>query len=166
VSDSMESLQEVHRQAVADGMVKVGLPISERGGGTEWCFGKRLSATHARLDNVPVYCDGIGYGDVVEFREQDPPHELFKEFVRVVTRCSTTYVFPVFDDEEATPSEGELRSTMLRVRASLLSMPEGDRPLAIEGVMAGWLASAWPLSVTAEQRARAIAWALVWQGED
>jgi hypothetical protein len=151
MSKSMESLQEVHRQAVADGMVKVGLPISERGGGTEWCFGKRLSAIHARLDNVPVYCDGIGYGDVVEFREQNPPHELFKEFVGVVTRCSATAVLP-YCDEDVPENPG--RQLYRAARERLLALPEAIRPLAIEGVIPGWVAVALPLGLSRRQFAR------------
>ncbi len=165
-ANQTEELERAHRQAVADGMVKVGLPMTDRDGCVEWCFAHRLSPTLARIDNVPVFCDEVHFGDVVQYREQDPPHPLFKDFVRVRTQGSTTYVFPVFDDEEAMPAEDEMRAVMGRVRASLLSMPEGDRPLAVEGVMAGWLASAWPLSVTREFRAKAIAWAVVWQGED
>jgi hypothetical protein len=156
VSKSIERLQGIHRQAVADGMVKVGLPMSD-GRGTEWCFGKRVSAIHARLDNVPVYCDGIGYGDVVEFREQDPPHELFKEFVRVVTRCSAKAMMPY-----SVPGVPEPESSRLyrEARERLLALPEAIRPLAIEGVMPGWVALALPLGLSRSEFA-AVARAVV-----
>jgi hypothetical protein len=144
---SLESLQELHRQAVADGMVKVGLPMLD-GRGTEWCFGKRLSAIHARLDNVPAYCPGIGFGDVVEFREQEPPHELFKDFVRVVTRCSATVVIPYCGEDVPKAESSRLYR---EARERLQALPEAIRPLEVEGLVPGWVALALPLGLSRSQ---------------
>lgn len=142
-ADPLESMREVHRQALADGMVKVGIPMDGEGGGSEWCFAKRLSASHARLDNVPVFCDGVHYGDVVEFREQDPPHELFKDFVRVVTQGSGTLVLPFGNDCAALPPD-EWRRRFLEVRERLLALPKRIRPLAVERVANCWVSIALP----------------------
>jgi hypothetical protein len=165
VNESIEGLQELHRQAVADGMVKVGIPMAESDGGREWCFGKRLSATHARLDNVPVFCHGVHFGDVVEFCEQDPPHELFKDFVRVVTPGSTTLVVP-YCDEDLVLERDEYRQRFSQVRARLLELPEAIRPLAVEGVCDGWLAIALPLPLNHRQVRDVVMVACPWQGED
>jgi hypothetical protein len=142
--NSKATVQEINRQAVADGMVKVGLPMSGFDG-REWCFAYRLSAIHARLNNVPVYSDGIGYGDVVEFREQDPPHELLKEFVRIVTRGSRTVVLSYC--KEGT-SEDACRRLFQQARERLLALPEDIRPKAIEAPAIGWVALALPLGLS------------------
>lgn len=150
MSKALDELREVRRQALADGMVKVGLPMTDDPDGRERCFGKRLSATHARLDNVPVFCDGVHFGDVVEFREQDPPDELLKEFVRVVTRGSGTAVVPYCDGDVPRPKD-ELQSLFSQARDRLMALPEPIRPLAVEGVMPGWLALALPVGLSRPQ---------------
>jgi ribosomal protein S17 len=146
--DQIEELKRVHRQAVADGMVKVGLPVKGRNVSVEWCFAHRLSRTFARIANIPVHADNVHYGDVVEYREQRPRHQLLKEFVGVRTQGSTTLVCPVD------------RRLMRRVRELLMAMPASDRPLAIQAPARGWLASAWPLTMTDKQRAITVATAV------
>lgn len=166
MSKALDELREVHRQALADGMVKVGLPMADDPAGREWCFGKRLSATHARLDNVPVFCHGVHFGDVVEFREQSPPDELLKEFVRVVSQGTTTFVLPLeAEDEDVPRSEHEQRAMFIRARERLLALPEAIRPLAVEGVMPGWLALALPLGLTRPQIAMVASVIRGWQAD-
>jgi len=150
MSKALDELREVHRQALADGMVKVGLPADMGPVETEWCFAERISATRARLVNVPVFCHGVHFGDVVEFREQDPPDELLKEFVRVVTRGSGTAVVPYCDGDVPRPKD-ELQSLFSQARDRLMALPEPIRPLAVEGVMPGWMALALPVGLSQPQ---------------
>jgi hypothetical protein len=163
-ADQTEELERVHRQAVADGMVKVGLPMTDRDGCVEWCFAHRLSPTLARIDNVPVFCDEVHFGDVVEYREQDPPHPLFKDFVRVRTRGSTTLVVP-YCDEDVRLEADEYRRRFSQVRDQLLALPEPTRPLAVEGVYEGWLAMALPLGLKRRQVRDVVVVACPWQAE-
>lgn len=164
MSNALNELRQVHRQAVADGMVKVGLPMADSPGGVEWCFGQRLSATRARLDNVPVFSDVAHYGDVVEFREQDPSDELLKAFVGVKSQGSQTVVLPYGDDDEPLPRD-EVRRRFDLVRERLLALPEPIRPLAVEGVVDGWVAVALPLGLTRRQVRAVVRSIPEWQGE-
>lgn len=150
MNKAMQELQSIRRQALADGMVKLGLPMAGEDGGVEWCFARRLTASHARIDNVPAFCDGVAFGDVVEFAELSPPDELLKEFVRVVTRGSETVVLP-YGDERVPRLKDGLPSLFSQVRDRLLALPQEIRPLTVEGVMPGWVALALPLGLTNEQ---------------
>ena len=104
----LNDMQETYRQAECDGMVKVGIPCHPSTGITlERCWAKRLSASYARLDNVCLFQDGVGFGDVVEFREQAEPHAILKEFVRVISRGSIqTLVVYATRAEAADDSDG------------------------------------------------------------
>ena len=137
-----EELVDLHRQAAADGMVKIALPMDE--GGIEWCYGKRLSATRARMVNVPVFCSGVRYGDVVEFGEQDEPSEFFKVFVSVVEQHSFTVPFRVSCESKATPADSRLRRQA--VVDALQALPEADRPEMYEWVAGELIVMAWPLT--------------------
>ncbi len=146
---SKQDQHAIHEQAVADGMVKVGIPMGDDDG-IEWCFAHRISATHARIDNVPACCDGVNYGDVIEFREQDPPHVLFKEFVRVKTQGSHTLAFQFAPGKLVrTLTPDELQARAKRIREFLDAAPAGIKPLAVERICDGWMAGAWPMTAKA-----------------
>lgn len=139
-------LTAAHRQAIDDGMVKVGIPMELPCGGIEWCFAKRVSATHARIDNIPVFCSHVNYADIVEFAEQDSPHVLFKAFVRVKTQGSECLTFSCVPESlSRTLSVHQLRARATAVRERLDAAPEHVRPLCIEGVEPGVLSAAWPV---------------------
>lgn len=148
---SKQDREAIHEQAVADGMVKVGIPMTDDDG-VEWCFAQRISATHARIDNVPVFCDAVNYGDVIEFREQDPPDVLFKEFVRVKTRGSHTLAFRFASRKVVrTLTADELQARARRMREYLDAAPGSIKPLAVEGIGEGWMAGAWPTTANARE---------------
>lgn len=149
-----QDMQAIHEKAAADGFVKVGLPM-DNSESCEWCFARRISPTHAKIDNVPVACAAVNYGDVVEFREQDPPHVLFKEYVRVKTRGSQTFVFRFAPQKLlGTLTPDELKARAGRMREHLNSGPESIKPLALERVSEAWMAGAWPLTAKASKVAR------------
>ena len=125
-------------------MVKIGIPMELPSGGIEWCFAKPVSATHARIDNIPVCCSHVNYADIVEFAEQESPHVLFKTFVQVKTQGSECLTFSCVPDHLAsTLSVNELRARAIAVRERLNAAPEHVRPVCIEGVGPGVLAAAW-----------------------
>lgn len=150
----------IARQAVADGMVKIGIPIDEEvGPSLEWCWAKRVSATHAKLDNCCMFSDVVGFGDIVEFRELDDadggPHELLKVLVRVVTRGSTQCLCEYATEQESadsSPASNRSLSSRLRaIRLALESLPEEVRPIYVEGMFPGFACVAFPAAVTPEQ---------------
>lgn len=157
---NLEQYAAQMRQAIADGMVKVGIPTgSDNGPSMEWCWAERLSPTHAKLCNCCVFRDDIGFGDIVEFREQGDdeggPHDAMKLFVRVVTRGSTQCQFmysTVAEARDESPAAKEALTLRLRsIRQSLESLPEDVRPISFEGLFAGFACAAFPASVTPAQ---------------
>ena len=153
---SKHDLHAIHEQAVADGMVKVCIPMSDDDG-FEWCFAHRISAAHARIDNVPVFCDAVNYGDVIEFREQDPPDVLFKEFLRVKTQGSHTLAFSFAPRKVLrTITPDDLQARGKRMREYLNAAPDSIKPLAVEGIGDGWMAGAWPMTASARDVRRYI----------
>ena len=144
-------LEAVHRKAIADGMIKVGIPMTGVEG-CEWCFAKPVSPSHAKLVNVPVHCDHVHYGDVVEFREEDPPHVLLKQFVRVKTQGSHSQAFQFVSDEVAQAlAPDQLQHRARRMLKYLHDAPAHIRPLDVVYVGAGWMVGAWAMTADADE---------------
>jgi hypothetical protein len=150
-----QQMRDTLRRAVADGVVKVGIPAAD-GTTTEWCWAKRVSKNHAKLMNCCVFGDGPGYGDIVEFREQpDGPHKVLKDFVRVVSTGSRQCEFIYATDDEVkdrSPAlDRELLHRLQAIRETLDQLPEDVRPICLEGLVPGMGCAAFPEAVAAPE---------------
>lgn len=158
---NINQLADAMQAATNDGMVKVAIP-SSCGGTLEWCWARRISPTHAKLENCCVFCDDVNFGDIVEFAEQPAdnggPHEVLKQFVRVVTRGSMQCEFFYSTDAEAGDDSPEMREKlshrMRTIRNTLKALPDAVRPICIEGLLTGYGCAAFPITVTPEQAER------------
>lgn len=155
----IEELQEINRQAIRDGMVKVGIPCDDvRGPSREWCWAKRVAPSYARLENCCVFAEGVNFGDIVEFREQGQedggPHELLKAFVRVVTKGSTqrdiVYATVAEVRNKSDRTIAEMRRRIAGIRRFCNSLPVGVRPSYIEGLTPGLACIAFPAGISDE----------------
>ena len=161
---NQEQYAENMRQAVADGMVKVGIPCEYGPVNREWCWAKRLSSSFAKLDNCCVYRDDVYFGDVVEFCERDNdhggPHPVMKSFVRVVSRGSTqlpiAYGTAVELADRSDRMRAEFTDRFRTICAFCDAMPIAVRPVCVEGFVAGIAHVAFPATVTIDE-ARALA---------
>ncbi len=152
------------QKAIEDGMVKVGIPADDHQG-REWCWGRRISSTHAKLVNCCVFDANVNFGDVVEFSELNDdcggPHELLKSFVRVVTRGSTQCEFLYATDDEASDKSDAMKARLAdrlrKIRATLEAMPASVRPVAVEGLWTGLGCAAFPPTVTAVEAEQMVA---------
>ena len=147
----------INKQAVADGMVKIGIPCNEDAPASrEWCWAKRVSRTHAKLENCCLHRDGVRFGDVVEFREQSDEdggsHEVLKLFVRVISRGSTQCEFfyaTVAESRDESPAmKFSLTHRWRQICQSLKTLPEDVRPMYCEGMVPGYGCAAFPASVS------------------
>lgn len=150
----LEELGESLRKAADDGMVKIGIPHDDDSF-TEWCWATPVSRSHARLANVCMAGD-VGWGDIVQFEElpetDGGPHDVLKAFVRVVTRGSTQCGFVFATDKEA-KDKSPARDAVLHQRwrticDTLKCLPEGERPLCVEGMGNGFGIAAFDTAVT------------------
>jgi hypothetical protein len=150
----------INQQAVADGMVKIGIPCSEGASASrEWCWAHRVSPSHAKLDNCCILRDDVRFGDVVEFCEQSAddggPHDVLKLFVRVVSRGSTQCEFfyaTVAEGRDQSPAmKRALTRRWRQICHSLKTLPEDVRPMYLEGMKAGYGCAAFPASVMPAQ---------------
>jgi hypothetical protein len=150
----------ISQQAVADKVIKIGIPCHEDAPASrEWCWAHRVSPTHAKLDNCCFLRDGVRFGDVVEFREQGEEdggsHEVLKLFVRVVSRGSTQCEFVYATNAEMRRKSPAIKRALTRrwrqISHSLEKLPEDVRPVALEGMTAGYGCAAFPASVTPAQ---------------
>jgi len=146
----------INQQAVADGMVKIGIPIgTPPSASREWCWAQRVAPSYARLENCCVYGEGINFGDIVEFREQGDEdggaHEVLKLFVRVVTKGSTQRDILYATSAEARNKSdrmiAKLRSRIVGIRRFCDSLPVAVRPLCVEGLTPGRACIAFPADV-------------------
>ncbi len=161
---SVEQYAGVTQQQIDDGMVKIGIP-SNCGRTLEWCWAHRVSATHAKLNNCCVFRDGVNFGDIVEFQEQQEcdggPHELLKRFVAVTTRGSTQCEFMYSTEAEASDKSPAMREKLAHrlqtIRSTLDRLPEDVRPICFENLLIGYGCAAFPAAVTAEQAQRFVA---------
>lgn len=140
-------------------MVKVGIPPDPTIGiKVEWCWAKRLSASYARLDNVCLCQESIGFGDVVEFCEQAEPHAILKKFVRVVSRGSKQVVVTYATANEAFSCSKSKRAQLQKRRRKIDRFLENDSggiaALAWAGGIPGVLYIALPVGTTEEEIAQ------------
>lgn len=106
-------MQETYRQAERDGMVKVAIRTHPSTGYTiEWRWATRLSASYAPLDKACLFRDGIGFGVVVECREQAEPHPIFAEFVEVISPGSIQTLVAYATRAEATDDLDGMRQKL------------------------------------------------------
>ena len=157
-----DDLLQIYRQAKCDGMVKIGIPTHPSTGlKVELCWAKRLSPSYARIDHVSIIQAGVGFGDVVEFRERAQPHAVLKEFVRVVSCGSEPLVVAYATRKEAAISSKSMRAQLRKRRCDIdrfLENPRGGRAaLAWVGAEPGVLCIALPVGTTEEEAERLLA---------
>jgi hypothetical protein len=147
----------INQQAVADGMIKIGIPIGTPPSvSREWCWAQRVAPSYARLENCCVYGEGINFGDIVEFCEQGDedggPHEILKRFVRVVTRGSTQrdvlYATIAEARNKSDRTIAKLRRRIVGIRRYCDSLPVEVRPHYVEGLTPGLACIAFPADIS------------------
>lgn len=156
----------VTQEEINEGLIKVGIPCPDDcGPSMEWCWARRMSPSYARLENCCTFADGVSFGDIVEFCEQDDsdggPHEFLKSFVRVVTRGSTQHVVAYATIDESRDKSDRSREIITQryreLRRYCDAMPNSVRPIAVEGMVPGLACVAFPAHVTDDEAETLIA---------
>ena len=155
-----KELQMTRRQLAIDGFVKVGIPGDCNSGVvTEWCWAKRLSKSYARLITCCMSQNGVGYGDVVEFREwPKQSHPLSKQFLWVVSRGSEQVMIAYASRSDAASAsqkaQKRLKSRCRDVQRFLETARGEGLVLAWECMHAGFLCIALPVGTTDDEADR------------